>query len=134
MSSYSFSGPPQAYNNNYDQKSAAAAAAAAIGAFPNLPGLNKASFSVNHILDLEELPRDHTSSMFANGPSSDTGPGPHEMGINLGVNNNNNNSSVGGSQPPCIQISPTAPHGMDDPQKSPMGEYLGCIWVNLTIV
>ena len=83
MSSYTFASPPQDSNTYaYDSK-----------AFQGLHGLTKASFSVNHILDLEELPRNH--AMFAQGPNVDTS---HDMAVNM----------VGTGGPnPCIHISPT---------------------------
>ena len=107
MSSYTFASPAATdhglHNTNtaypYDSK-----------AFQGLQGLAKASFSVNHILDLEELPRNH-GGMFAHAPNVDTTSPPHgDLGMGM-VGAGQNNS--------CIHISPSH---TDEPQKSPMGK------------
>jgi hypothetical protein len=95
MSSYTFASPPSDPSYGYDTK-----------AFQGLHGLNRASFSVNHILDLEELPKNH--AMFSQPPNMDT---PHvDMGVNMGSGPPTN---------PCILISPTH---TDEQQKSPIGK------------
>lgn len=115
MSSYSFVSP-----GADDTQVAAAAYAYETKAYHGYQGFNKASFSVNHILDLEELPKNH--AMFANGPTTDN----HELAVNMvgggggvpGRPTINNPSS-------CLHVSPTQ---TEEAAKSPIGKF-----VNFTV-